>query len=641
MGSDCYYFATPGAKANGRVHGVRAILCVQSCETGFPNALFLGDGSKEWTADWMQRLDHRFGDDGVFWISFEDLLKKYQFFERTRLFGPDWQMAQQWTTVNVPWARQYNDTYFSLSLAKTGPVVIVLSQLDDRYFRGLQGQYRFRLAFRLHKPNSESYLVRSESLLGMTRSVNVDLDLDAGEYDVRIQIEADRWETIMAPEDVIRKNAKDRRDKLMRMGMAYDFVHGRGKIVDSEQDKKAREAYEQRQKDKQMKERRDRWRLGFSENSYLDVKKRSRQQKRQADQRVKRTAKMEKKREAARQQRACGEDSRAVSVTSLEPAASGEYDQSGVAKPTEKHVRIKIAGEAVPPGEGESREGDAHCEEFEAVNGEAYYEKREKREMIAKAEQGGAVSSNEGKEMPSSQVDDHPGVAEKSVENPYPSPKQEDDKNKAVSKDNVPATDEEAPVEEIHHVHERVAAEETRWYHEANQRGDGDVYHEDAYGRGNISEARGHYMERPHPSDQKHCEPDSDDLSDLSDPPDISDHELDLLLARERPMKEERDDAPVAKPAPTAPLDEFEIDPWNAVAVVGIRVYYRVAEGEDATEDLVTIKVVRPDPYEDLEAEGEAESGSKTLDVDDCGKDATLDNDEHTGEDRRKSIIPE
>jgi len=43
----------------------------------------VGDGSKEWTPDWMQKLEHRFGDNSTFWMSYEDLLKKYQTFDRT------------------------------------------------------------------------------------------------------------------------------------------------------------------------------------------------------------------------------------------------------------------------------------------------------------------------------------------------------------------------------------------------------------------------------------------------------------------------------------------------------------------------------------------------------------------------------
>jgi hypothetical protein len=62
------------------------------------------DGSEEWTAQWMQKLNHKFGDDGVFWISYGDLLRHYQHFDRTRLFGPEWTVSQQWTSVNVPWS---------------------------------------------------------------------------------------------------------------------------------------------------------------------------------------------------------------------------------------------------------------------------------------------------------------------------------------------------------------------------------------------------------------------------------------------------------------------------------------------------------------------------------------------------------
>jgi hypothetical protein len=43
-----------------------------------------GDGSKEWTPEWLTKLNHRFGDDGAFWISYKDLLRKYQSFDRTR-----------------------------------------------------------------------------------------------------------------------------------------------------------------------------------------------------------------------------------------------------------------------------------------------------------------------------------------------------------------------------------------------------------------------------------------------------------------------------------------------------------------------------------------------------------------------------
>jgi hypothetical protein len=66
----------------------------------------------------------------MFWISYEDLLRKYQHFDRTRLFGPEWTITQQWTSLNVPWSADYHSTRFVIELTKTSPVVVVLSQVS-------------------------------------------------------------------------------------------------------------------------------------------------------------------------------------------------------------------------------------------------------------------------------------------------------------------------------------------------------------------------------------------------------------------------------------------------------------------------------------------------------------------------------
>ncbi|CAI4215029.1 unnamed protein product, partial [Parascedosporium putredinis] len=163
------------------------------------------DGSKEWTAEWLQRLDHKFGDDGAFWISYSDLLRKYQAFDRTRLFGDDWRVASIWTTLAVPWKQDYHDTHFGFTLSTGGDVVIVLSQLDDRYFRGLQG-----------------------------------------DYTVMVKVDAMRNDSIQPVEDVVRNNAKTRREKLLRIGLAYDLAHSKGRYKETEEEKGWREAHEKR-----------------------------------------------------------------------------------------------------------------------------------------------------------------------------------------------------------------------------------------------------------------------------------------------------------------------------------------------------------------------------------------------------------
>ena len=206
------------------------------------------DGSEQWTPEWMELLNHRFGDDGQFWISYEDLLREYSSFDRTRLFGPDWQITQQWTSVDVPWSADYNKTKFSITLTKRSPVVIVLSQLDDRYFRGLVGQYTFELHFRLDKDGQQDYIVRSHGNYSMSRSVSTDLELDPGTYSLLMKITATRWPDDATPEDTIRDNVKQRQNKLIQIGLAYDLAHAKGEVRETEAEKQERQERETKKK---------------------------------------------------------------------------------------------------------------------------------------------------------------------------------------------------------------------------------------------------------------------------------------------------------------------------------------------------------------------------------------------------------
>ncbi|KAI6383575.1 hypothetical protein MCOR25_000029 [Pyricularia grisea] len=208
------------------------------------------DGSAEWTPEWLAKLNHRFGDDGAFWISYEDLLRKFQSFDRTRLFGPEWRAAAIWTTFSVPWVHEYHDTKFAFSLSRPGPVVLVLSQLDKRYFKGLEGQYRFEFSFRVHVSGQEDYLVRSLTPYRMNRSVNVELDLEAGDYTVLVMVNASRDMKKMPAEEVAKAYSKNQREKLARIALSYDLAHSRGRIVETAQEKEARLAAEVRKKEK-------------------------------------------------------------------------------------------------------------------------------------------------------------------------------------------------------------------------------------------------------------------------------------------------------------------------------------------------------------------------------------------------------
>lgn len=250
-----------------------------------------GDGSKEWTPEWLEKLGHRFGDDGDFWIAYEDLMRKFQAFERTRLFDAEWQVAQLWTTLAVPWTLDYHDTHFIFSLSKAGPVVIVLCQLDDRYFRGLEGQYHFELVFRLHKAGCEDYLVRSQTPYRMRRSVNVELDLEAGEYQVLVKVHAVRSEIFMPVEQVIRNSIKERRDKLVRVGLAYDLAHGKGEFVETPDEKEARESRQSKDADDKRETARETILRDREQANYLRLKNLERERRKSLKQKTKRRQK--------------------------------------------------------------------------------------------------------------------------------------------------------------------------------------------------------------------------------------------------------------------------------------------------------------------------------------------------------------
>ncbi|GAT22271.1 calpain-like protein [Aspergillus luchuensis] len=222
------------------------------------------DGSEQWTPEWMEKLGHRFGNDG---ISYDGLLKKYQHFDRIRLFNDDWTVTQQWTSLNVPWSATYHSTKFVLEVKTAGPAVIVLSQvrtthnlnspnstnhtpkLDERYYKGLSGEYDFDLKFRLQKEGEDDYFVRSHGNELMWRSVNVEVDLEAGRYHVLMKVTAYRNKEKLPVEEV--------RSKLLQIGLSYDLAHAKGIVHETEKEKRARQEREDRRKAAERRKRRE------------------------------------------------------------------------------------------------------------------------------------------------------------------------------------------------------------------------------------------------------------------------------------------------------------------------------------------------------------------------------------------------
>lgn len=87
------------------------------------------DGSKEWTPYWLNKLVYKFGDDGEFWMSYDDMLSRFDQLDRTRLFGEEWSVAQLWTSINVSWITGYINTKFVIEVKEASPVVFVLSKV--------------------------------------------------------------------------------------------------------------------------------------------------------------------------------------------------------------------------------------------------------------------------------------------------------------------------------------------------------------------------------------------------------------------------------------------------------------------------------------------------------------------------------
>jgi Calpain family cysteine protease len=198
------------------------------------------DGSSQWTPESIRALDHTFGNDGVFWIRYEDMLRKYDTIYKTRLFSEEWKVTQQWISLAVPWAGEYQDTKFEVTITKDSPTVFILSKLDERYFKGLTGQYKFALSFRIHKAGEEDYVMRTFGGDEINRSVSSEVTLEAGTYEVRVKIIAVRDENADTVEQVLKDNWLDRRDKLLQVGQAYDLAHAKAQLVEDEKPKEAK-----------------------------------------------------------------------------------------------------------------------------------------------------------------------------------------------------------------------------------------------------------------------------------------------------------------------------------------------------------------------------------------------------------------
>ncbi|KUI74129.1 Calpain-8 [Cytospora mali] len=676
------------------------------------------DGSKEWTAEWLQKLEHKFGDDGSFWISYEDLLKKYQAFDRTRLFGPEWKVASIWTTLNVSWTLDYHDTKFALSLAKPGPVVLVCSQLDERYFKGLEGQYRFELSFRLHKAGEEDYVVRSQSYYRMNRSVNVELDLEAGEYVVVVKIDAQRNETIMPVEEVVRAYAKERREKLLRIGLAYDLAHSKGNINETPEEKAARETYEKRKREKERKKLAKLIRKQREEERELAIRQMARKRKAAEKARARSKARAERRQtrkeakdEAEEEERKKKEEEEKKggkkgqkeeggdlndkieksSTNKPSDEMSDQKDAPAKSKDSEGAEKIQTKGEENQAGTSDEKPSEENTGAESSKDGDSGTEPEENTPASSTILEPTSIEGEETQEDDAyvTAVEDEgessqPASTEasKAKEDP-PTPKAakfKTDKTKAPSREpkRVDIGVQTGPVPQYP---PRMPPLSPPRMHPPPPPG---YLHSPPpppppgtrvpFGLPYGHSPRGDFHMPPHlrvvpcgPPDVPYASgsdysmsPSSDGMDDLDSVSEVSEHDIDMYMEAMEKSRAEAARAAKALPSPQQQpsgsryedeLDEFEKDPWNAVGVFGLRVYYKTGGEEDEKTEMVRLRVERPNPYvleddsdDEADDEGEIEdkkkgkgkgveddgkeeaNESQALDIDDSAKDAVAEN---------------
>lgn len=518
-------------------------------------------------------------DDGMFWISYKDLLRKFQSFDRTRLFDSEWSVTQQWTTIDIPWSADYNDTKFSLTISKPSPVVIVLSKLDERYFQGLEGQYNFSLHFRLERDGEHDYIVRSHGNYLMDRSVSVDLDLEPGTYSVLMKITAKRFSYRNSPEQVVRDTCRDRQEKLIQIGLAYDLAHAKGQIKETDAEKKDREEREAKKKAKSHQKRREELRTKWLRHWEIE-KKRVARQKRHLKKKEEHFKKIEARKAATAttlDKEAVGGDKGAVAGADDQVEAVDLADQQETVKATENATQDESTG---IDGQADGKVKEAEAPAVEGVTEQPTESKEVHTAETAEPAQDASQPTKDAATMPSPPPDDQTAET-----------KPTEGETKADAAASEKAAKFEAALQNVPSVLVNGAA----------------LTDNAANTAPGTAGAAGTIVGTVRPpstaAEDNTWEYDSLASFDFS-----MDTDLDIPPT---PPPEGTNEAVATGAAPPLPEEEdenqaFEDDPWNAVCVVGLRVYSKDKD--------TSILIVRPK----TELEGETE-----LDIDDNSKGAS------------------
>ncbi|KAI1484060.1 cysteine proteinase [Daldinia eschscholtzii] len=521
------------------------------------------DGSKEWNNDVKEELGHQFGNDSVFWITYEDMLEKYQHFDRTRLFrDPDWRCCQRWIGVEVPWKAQWNEK-FHIKLTKESPLVLVLQQLDDRYYKGLHGQYSFRMHFRVHeqgRPDSEDYIVRSHGNYLMERSVSIEIPcMEAGNYSVFISVVAERDTDMPSIEDVVKRECRKRveNEKLAQVGYAYDLAHSKG-VAHLEQVAKLRKKSDQKKAStSRMQERRKMW-----EKRHLNRDITKKQTKKNQEKRDKWRAAEDEKRKAKAEAEKAKAEAEAAEKKRQEEAEAAEKKKKEEEEEAERKKK-----EEEKPKDVAVQTDDRQQGEDKSIQTEEVVETKKEEDGPEPAEKQEEESGDAAKDTAS----DHKAETPKDEEKTDETKKDEDKPAEKTSTEEKPE--------------DKKAAEE-----KSTEEKPAEKKSEPAGNTQPATPSSSKQKQQPPPSPQAYSSE-----CDSSDSP-VEEWEL-LYSSDDMSKKPRMASAPAAttnsENAVESDGESGMPDPWNAICIVGFRVYSKdedlelrvVLEGGDMAEN--------------------------------------------------------
>ncbi|EHK19859.1 uncharacterized protein TRIVIDRAFT_123651, partial [Trichoderma virens Gv29-8] len=183
-------------------------------------------GSSEWTLDIMKKINNESLNNGVFWMSFDDVLDNFKWLYKTRLFDDHWNLTQKWIQTSVPWVPTLLPTIFLVDITEPALVVFALSQVDSRYFTDLQGRYYFTLQFILKHRESGKVICECRAVNPEDNwSISCEVNLDCGIYEVVprafTSIESGR----KSPLEVLKVWSYKNPSKLQKVGLQHDLAY--------------------------------------------------------------------------------------------------------------------------------------------------------------------------------------------------------------------------------------------------------------------------------------------------------------------------------------------------------------------------------------------------------------------------------